>query len=605
MASGSLVGGGGDGSQEKHRWSESKVYTRKVHNKNPKTTINNTGNANNGSNPISSQQTLATAEDLNSSLQQPPPPPLPIASSAPSDDDASSLNRGNHRFHPRTVTISLTPGSRHELRELRRRLSTELEQVRALSRKVEAHELRLSAASVPAHTLSQFSASEPCTPAPTRRPPPPSNTEAASLRRPLSVSVPPGENSATDTFEKEKRTPKANQYYRNSDFILGKEKIPLPDSHNHKKAKANGSRKGDADYGLQTVDRKLYAQAFKSCSALLSKLMKHPHGWVFNTPVDVKRLGLHDYYTIIKHPMDLGTIKSRLAKNWYKLPREFAEEVRLTFRNAMTYNPKGQDVHIMAEELSQLFEEQWPAIEAEYAYLLHHPPPAKKAPRPPPLDLRTLERSDSTAHPMAESKTKPVNHTPQFGRSPALKKPKAKDLHKRDMTFEEKQKLSNNLQNLPPEKLDNIVQIIKKRNLAMNQHDDEIEVDIDSADVETLWELDRFVTNYKKSLSKNKRKAELASLRRAEANHSGRERIQETVGSLPEPVAAEANKESKTAVDGKDALAVVQVHPLVILIVIVPLDMDLMEHIHLGHDAHIMQDICKMFLIWITDNFLQ
>lgn len=551
MASGSLVGGGGgggDGSREKHRWSESKVYTRKTHNKNPKTTIINTSNANNGSNPISSQQTLATADDLNSSLQQPIPPPLPVASSAPSDDDASSLNHGNHRFHPRTVTISVASGSRHEVRELRRRLSAELEQVRALSRKVEAHELRLATVSAPTHTLSQFSASEPCTPAPSKRPPPSSNSEAASLRRHLSVAVPPGENSATDTFEKEKRTPKANQYYRNSDFILGKEKIPLPDSHSHKKAKANSNRKGDGDYGLPNVDKKVFTQVFKSCSSLLSKLMKHQHGWVFNTPVDVKRLGLHDYHTIIKQPMDLGTIKSRLAKNWYKTPREFAEDVRLTFQNAMTYNPKGQDVHIMAEQLSQLFEERWLAIESEYSYLLH-PPPAKKVPRPPPLDVRTLERSDSTVHPMAESKTKPVNHTPQFGRSPALKKPKAKDLHKRDMTFEEKQRLSNNLQNLPPEKLDNIVQIIKKRNSAMSQHDDEIEVDIDSVDVETLWELDRFVTNYKKSLSKNKRKAELASLARAEAGHAGRERIPET---LAEPVAVEAPKENKTVVDEKD-----------------------------------------------------
>ncbi|ONK73192.1 uncharacterized protein A4U43_C04F28230 [Asparagus officinalis] len=109
-------------------------------------------------------------------------------------------------------------------------------------------------------------------------------------------------------------------------------------------------------------------------------------------------------------------------------------------------------------------------------------------------------------------KTKPVSYTPHVGRPPALKKPKAKDPHKRDMTFEEKQKLSNNLQNLPLEKLDNVVQIIKKRNSSLSQHDDEIVVDIDSVDTETLWELDRFVTNYKKSLSKNKRKPKLGEL---------------------------------------------------------------------------------------------
>jgi bromodomain-containing factor 1 len=63
------------------------------------------------------------------------------------------------------------------------------------------------------------------------------------------------------------------------------------------------------------------------------------------------------------------------------------------------------------------------------------------------------------------------------------------------------------------------VQIIKKRNSSLNQHDDEIEVDIDSFDVETLWELDRFVTNYKKSITKNKRKADIPVARQDESKH--------------------------------------------------------------------------------------
>lgn len=524
MASGPLVGGGGngnDGSREKHRWADSsKVYTRKSFNKGSKSSLN----LNPPPPPASSNQTLAstTAGDgANSSLHQPPQPPPPP--SAASDDDSSSLN---HRPNPtngqrRLVTISLASRSKHEVRDLRRKLTAELEQVRSFVRRFEARENHQAATfgtTVP--NPLQFSASDAAltTPLPAKRAPTSSEAAStASLRRQLSVSVPDSSFS-----EKEKRTPKANQYYRNSDFVLGKEKFPPADSHSHKKSKLNGSK---------MVDNKLFSQAFKSCASLLSKLMKHKHGWVFNTPVDVKGLGLHDYYSIIKHPMDLGTIKSRLSKNWYKTPEEFAEDVRLTFNNAMTYNPKGQDVHVMAEQLLQMFEERWPAIEAEYTYLVSPRPPAVSAKRPPPIDTkRTLERSDSTVYPMSvDSKTKPVSYTPHVGRPPALKKPKAKDPHKRDMTFEEKQKLSNNLQNLPTEKLDNIVQIIKKRNSSLSQHDDEIEVDIDSVDTETLWELDRFVTNYKKSLSKNKRKAELAELAHLSRPDVHHDALQETV----------------------------------------------------------------------------
>jgi hypothetical protein len=140
--------------------------------------------------------------------------------------------------------------------------------------------------------------------------------------------------------------------------------------------------------------------------------------------------------------------------------------------------------------------------------------------RPPPLDMRRiLDRSESMTH-----HSNPMSFT-RSARTPAPKKPKANDPHKRDMTFEEKQKLSTQLQSLPSDRLDAIVQIIKKRNSALSQNDGEIEVDIDSVDAETLWELDRFVTNYKKSLSKYKRRAELAQAR-AEAELNAQQQSQ-------------------------------------------------------------------------------
>jgi hypothetical protein len=264
--------------------------------------------------------------------------------------------------------------------------------------------------------------------------------------------------------------------------------------------------------------------------------MKHKHGWVFNTPVDVKSLGLHDYYTIIKHPMDLGTIKTRLNTNSYKSPKEFAEDVRLTFHNAMTYNPKGQDVHIMAEQLLNLFEDKWAIVEADYDHEVRlsalydmtlQTPTSRRTtsmPMTSPLDTRRiLDRSESMTTHSFDSRPRSMSITPS-GRTAAPKKPKARDMHKREMTYDEKQKLSTNLSNLPAEKLDAIVQIMKKRNSELCQRDDEIEVDIDSVDTETLWELDRFVTNYKKGLSKRKRKAELALQARVEAER----RVQKT-----------------------------------------------------------------------------
>ncbi|XP_051114634.1 transcription factor GTE4-like isoform X2 [Andrographis paniculata] len=379
------------------------------------------------------------------------------------------------------------------------------------------------------------------------------NLESRPYRRQLTVAL---METSDPGVEKEKRTPKANQYYRNSEFLLGKDRLP---PENTKRHKSNNGRKHsrEAGFAFGFGFDKNRNRLFRSCGSLLQRLMKHKFGWVFNEPVDAKALGLIDYHDIIKHPMDLGTIKTRLAQNWYKSPGEFAEDVRLVFRNAMTYNPKGQDVHVMAEQLLQTFEERWAIIEAEYnpywKYQMYpdgglYTSPSRKAPPQShrfsavdsasapipafipsavhgpayvPAAAASQMRNSNEPEPMSSTMViDPKIQRPYFGRTPAPRKPKAKDPNKRDMTYDEKQRLSTNLQGLPPEKLDAVIQIIKKRNTAVSQNDDEIEVDIDSVDTETLWELDRFVTNYKKSLSKNKRRAELALQARMAANQS-------------------------------------------------------------------------------------
>lgn len=421
---------------------------------------------------------------------------------------------------------NLASRSKQEMRELRHKLENELQVVRNVLKRIEEKQGQLSESSnvhgSANEVMGKIVGEKPI------------HTEVAAIHVPrepsrplnqLSISVLENSQGVSDYVEKEKRTPKANQFYRNSEFILGKDKFPPAESN--KKAKMNIKKPGGGEI---THGFGLGSKFFKSCSSLLDKLIKHKYGWVFDAPVDVEGLGLQDYYTIIKHPMDLGTVKSRLNKNWYKSPKEFAEDVRLTFLNAMTYNPKGQDVYVMAEQLLTIFEDRWVIIESDYNQEMRFgldygaalsTPTSRKArlPPPPPLDMRRiLERSESTTYRL-DSKNKPLSSTPS-GRTPAPKKPKAKDPHKRDMTYEEKQRLSSNLQNLPSEKLDAIVQIIKKRNSELFQHDEEIEVDIDSVDAETLWELDRFVTNYKKSLSKNKRKAELALQVKADDEHN-------------------------------------------------------------------------------------
>ncbi|XP_030547310.1 transcription factor GTE12 isoform X2 [Rhodamnia argentea] len=113
----------------------------------------------------------------------------------------------------------------------------------------------------------------------------------------------------------------------------------------------------------QRMDRPVSQQ----CSAILKRLMHHECGWPFKQPVDPVKLNIPDYFSIISEPMDLGTIKSKLEKNTYHGTEEFAADVRLTFSNAMCYNPPGNQVHIMADKLNKIFEMGWKALEAKWS----------------------------------------------------------------------------------------------------------------------------------------------------------------------------------------------------------------------------------------------
>jgi hypothetical protein len=96
------------------------------------------------------------------------------------------------------------------------------------------------------------------------------------------------------------------------------------------------------------------------CGELLKDLVKQPQAIWFGQPVDYIILKIPDYPTIIKEPMDFGTIQRNLDNHFYASPDAFAEHVRLVFRNAVTYNTmRDNPVHISARELSNRFEERY------------------------------------------------------------------------------------------------------------------------------------------------------------------------------------------------------------------------------------------------------
>lgn len=74
---------------------------------------------------------------------------------------------------------------------------------------------------------------------------------------------------------------------------------------------------------------------------LLGLLELHEESQEFLAPVDFDSLGIPMYPTIIKNPMDLGTIKKRLKSHHYTKTQEFIADVQLVWDNCKKFNEAG------------------------------------------------------------------------------------------------------------------------------------------------------------------------------------------------------------------------------------------------------------------------
>jgi E1A/CREB-binding protein len=82
----------------------------------------------------------------------------------------------------------------------------------------------------------------------------------------------------------------------------------------------------------------------KALEPPLTKMYNLEDSLPFRVPVDPALQGIPDYFDIIKHPMDLSTIKRKLDQGSYANPWEYVDDIWLMFNNAWTYNRKTSKV---------------------------------------------------------------------------------------------------------------------------------------------------------------------------------------------------------------------------------------------------------------------
>ncbi|XP_021493036.1 bromodomain-containing protein 3 isoform X1 [Meriones unguiculatus] len=101
------------------------------------------------------------------------------------------------------------------------------------------------------------------------------------------------------------------------------------------------------------------SEHLRHCDSILREMLSKKHAayaWPFYKPVDAEALELHDYHDIIKHPMDLSTVKRKMDSREYPDAQGFAADIRLMFSNCYKYNPPDHEVVAMARKLQDVFE---------------------------------------------------------------------------------------------------------------------------------------------------------------------------------------------------------------------------------------------------------
>ena len=99
---------------------------------------------------------------------------------------------------------------------------------------------------------------------------------------------------------------------------------------------------------------------------LLNDLQNHQSSWPFLVPVNKDDVA--DYYDVIKEPMDLSTMESKLDADQYPTPEDFIRDARLIFDNCRKYNNESTPYAKCANKLEKYMWQQIKAI-PEWSHL--------------------------------------------------------------------------------------------------------------------------------------------------------------------------------------------------------------------------------------------
>jgi len=233
----------------------------------------------------------------------------------------------------------------------------------------------------------------------------------------------------------------------------------------------------------------------------------------FLEPVDFESLELSYYPTIVKNPMDLGTIKQMLQHGTLENPGHFSDHVRLVFKNAMDFNQPGSGIYNDAENLLVNFDAEFKKLCEKW-----DSEPASELKQEDKKEVDSEEKDKMEIDSMQQNlnliKTTIAGMKKQIE---ILKKSKKKQTKikrirlstpKAPLTYKEKEELCKLITDLNPDNLPGLLKIIQSANPSQGDSDEgEYEIDIERIDDMTLLLVKKFVEKCTQVNAKPQRRA--------------------------------------------------------------------------------------------------
>ena len=280
-------------------------------------------------------------------------------------------------------------------------------------------------------------------------------------------------------------------------FALGPEGLPLirrdSTTADGRPKRSIHPPKRDLPYSTKPKKKK-YQWELKFCQETLDELHKPKHysfAMPFYYPVDPVALNIPTYHSIIKKPMDLSTMQTKLKTGQYENAKEFEADMRLMFKNCYKFNIIGDPTYVAGQQLEELFDKKW---SQKGRYLEVHDP--QPGPQPNSSDEDNSEEPESDSDNKVVSllqkqiaemsrqvdaiqKKKTPPSTKKASKAKSSKKEstnkgggggskekksstsKSKSEKPRWVTYQEKQQISNGISNLPDKKMQEALRIIQ------------------------------------------------------------------------------------------------------------------------------------------------